>query len=148
MKDIEAKRILVPVSGKPPDDEMVALACSIAKRSRGEVHVVYVIEVKRTLALDADLPSDAEDGEAVLERAEKVAAECGQEIQADLLQARVVGPTLVDEAIEREADLILVGLPYKRRFGEFDLGRTVPFVLKNAPCRVWICRQAVDKLGG
>jgi nucleotide-binding universal stress UspA family protein len=41
-------------------------------------------------------------------------------------------------------DLILLGVTYKRRFGEFDLGRTAPFVLKHAPCRVWVCRQAVE----
>jgi nucleotide-binding universal stress UspA family protein len=144
MQDIEAKRILVPVSGKPTDDEMIGLACTIARSNKGEVHAVYVIEVKRALALDADLPQDAEQGETVLERAERVAAEHKYEIQADLLQAREVGPTIVDEAIQRKADLILVGLPYKERFGEFDLGQTVPFVLKHAPCRVWVCRGAVD----
>ena len=41
-------------------------------------------------------------------------------------------------------DLILLGITYKKRFGEFDLGQTAPFVLKHAPCRVWVCRQAVE----
>jgi nucleotide-binding universal stress UspA family protein len=141
---ISPKRILVPINGNASSDEMVALGCSIAKRTHGEVHVVYIIEVKRTLPLDADLPPEAERGEMVLEQAEKVAEEVGVGIQADLLQARDVGPTIVDEARERGADLILLGITYKKRFGEFDLGRTAPFVLKHAPCRVWVCRQAVE----
>jgi nucleotide-binding universal stress UspA family protein len=66
------------------------------------------------------------------------------QIQADLLQARDVGPTIVDEARERGADLILLGVTYKKRFGEFDLGRTAPYVLKHAGCRVWVCRQPVE----
>ena len=144
MKQITAKRILVPVNGNPTDEEMVALACGIAKRTKAEVHVVYIIEVKRTLPLDADLPPEAEKGETVLEQAERVAEGWDQQIQADLLQARDVGPTIVDEARERDVDLILLGITYKKRLGEFDLGKTAPFVLKHAPCRVWVCRQAVE----
>ena len=144
MKEIRPRRILVPINGNPTDEEIVALACGIAKRTKGEVHVVYIIEVKRTLPLDADLPPEAEKGEMVLEQGERVAEEWDQKIQADLLQARDVGPTIVDEARERGADLILLGITYKKRFGEFDLGRTAPFVLKHAPCRVWVCRQAID----
>lgn len=141
---ISPRRILVPINGNASSDEMVAQACAIAKRTRGEVHVIYIIEVKRTLPLDADLPPEAERGEMVLEQAEKVAGQGGVTIQADLLQARDVGPTIVDEARERGADLILLGITYKKRFGEFDLGQTAPFVLKHAPCRVWVCRQAVE----
>ena len=143
MLEISAKRVLVPINGNPTDDEMVALACSIAKRTKGEVHVVYIIEVKRTLPLDADLPPEAERGEMVLEQAERVAESFDLQIQADLLQARDVGPTIVDEARERGADLILLGVTYKKRFGEFNLGGTVPYVLKHAGCRVWVCRQPV-----
>jgi nucleotide-binding universal stress UspA family protein len=145
MNDLSAKRILVPINGNPTDEEMVALACSLASRNSAEVYVIYVIEVKRTLPLDADLPPEAERGETILERAERVAKASKHEIQADLLQAREgdVGPTIVDEARERSADLILLGMTYKKRFGEFDLGRTAPFVLKHAPCRVWLCRQPV-----
>ncbi len=62
MKEIRPRRILVPINGNPTDEEIVALACGIAKRTKGEVHVVYIIEVKRTLPLDADLPPEAEKG--------------------------------------------------------------------------------------
>jgi len=144
MSLISPKRILVPINGNPTSDEMVALACRMAKRTKGEVHVIYIIEVKRTLPLDADLPPEAERGELILEQAERIAGQNGATIQADLLQARDVGPTIVDEARERGADLILLGIAYKKRFGEFNLGQTVPLVLKHAPCRVWVCRQPME----
>ena len=36
------------------------------------------------------------------------------------------------------------GLPYKKRFGgDFAIGRTVPYVLKNAPCAVWVVREPI-----
>ena len=60
------------------------------------------------------------------------------------MQARDTGPAVVDEAEEFGADLIVMGLPYKRRFGEFNLGRTVPYVLKNAACRVILFRESRD----
>jgi nucleotide-binding universal stress UspA family protein len=53
-----------------------------------------------------------------------------------------VGTAIVDEALEREVDLIVMGIGFKRKFGEFDMGHTAPYVLKNAPCRVWLARAA------
>ena len=51
-----------------------------------------------------------------------------------------------DEATEREADLIICGLPFRRRFGgDFTVGRTIPYILKNAPCAVWVIREAMPE---
>ena len=44
-------------------------------------------------------------------------------------------------AREQGIDLILMGVSYKRRFGQFSLGNVVPYVLKNAPCRVILYHQ-------
>ncbi len=63
-----------------------------------------------------------------------------------LLQARDVGAALVDEATERGADLLVVGLPYRQRFGgDFAIGRTVPYILQNAPCAVWVVRDPIPE---
>jgi nucleotide-binding universal stress UspA family protein len=43
--------------------------------------------------------------------------------------------------VEREADLILMGVIYKRIFGQFSLGSVVPYVLQNAPCQVILYHQ-------
>jgi len=72
---------------------------------------------------------------------EQLAAETLLPVETELVQARDTGPALVDEAVEWGADLIVMGLPYKRRFGEFNLGKTVPYVLKNATCRVMLFRE-------
>ncbi len=140
---IEARRILVPIKGNPTDDEVIQLALELAQRNRAQVFAIHVIEVKRTLPLDAELQEEAERGEDVLNRAEQIADQAGLSIHTDLLQARDVGPAIVDEALERGVDLIVLGITYKKRFGEFDLGKTAPYVLKHAPGRVWLCRQAI-----
>ncbi len=139
---LRTRRILVPVSGNPTDSEAVALACEVARRAKAEVYAIYVIEVKRILPLDVDLPPEAAHGDTVLADAERVAHEWSVELHSEILQARDVGTAIVDEAVERQVDLIVMGIMYKRRFGEFDLGRTAPYVLKNAPCRVWLARAA------
>jgi nucleotide-binding universal stress UspA family protein len=139
---IRASRILVPVNGNATDDEAVSLACEIAKRSKSAVYAIYVIEVNRKLPLEVDLPPEAAKGDSVLGRAEQVAEEFGIDLETEILQARDVGTAIVDEALERSVDLIVMGIGYKRKFGEFDLGHTAPYVLKNAPCRVWLARAA------
>ncbi len=139
------KIIIVPTDGSPASMKAVALACNIAKRNKGRVYVVHVIEVKRSLPLDAELEPEAGEGERILLQAEKVAGERDFEVRTELLQAREAGHAVVDEAVERGADAIILGMDYKRPFGEFQLGRMTQYVLKNAPCLVWICRHPVEE---
>ncbi len=136
-------RILVPVSGDnaEADKEAIELACRMAKEAKGKVYVVYVIQVKRSLPLDAELEPETQTAEEVLGRAEEAADEQDYEIETDLLQTREIGPAIVDEAMERSVDVILMGMGYRKRFGQFDMGETIPYVLENAPCRVIVLRQ-------
>ncbi len=138
---MEFHKILVPVVGTEADDEAIRLACRLAKKDKGKLWAIYVITIKRALPLDAEIESEIRKGEEILDHAKSVAEEQDYELETDLLQAREAGPTIVDEAVEREADLILMGGEYKRSFGQFSLGSVVPYVLKNAPCRVILYHQ-------
>lgn len=138
---MEFKKILVPVIGTEADDEAIRLACRLAKKDKGKIWAVYVVTVKRALPLDADIESEIIKAEEILDHAQSTAEEQDFEIETDILQAREAGPTIIEEAMEREVDLILVGVEYKRRFGQFSLGSVVPYVLKNAPCRVILYHQ-------
>jgi nucleotide-binding universal stress UspA family protein len=140
----EPKKILVLVNGNSTDSAMVVLAAQTARRGKGRVYAIHVIEVRRTLPLDADLPEERRHADAVLDRAEQTAEEQGIDIETEILQARDVGTAIVEEAIEAQADLLIMGVPYRRRFGEFDLGKTIPYVLKHAPCEVWVCREPLS----
>lgn len=133
---MEFRRILVPVAGSESDVETMELACRLAKKEKGEIWAVYVITVKRALPLDAEIESEMKQAEEILDHIEKVAAEQDYETETDVLQARDAGPAIIDEAVERNVDLILMGIKHKTRFGQFSLGDVVPYVLKNAPCTV------------
>jgi nucleotide-binding universal stress UspA family protein len=138
------QRIMVPVGGNPIDSETVRVAVWLAKQSSSKLYAIHIIEVNRSLPLGAVIDKDIERGEQILDEVDRLATESAQEVETELVQARETGPAIVDEAEEWGADLIVMGLPYKRRFGEFNLGRTVPYVLKNASCRVILFRERRD----
>ncbi len=138
---MEFKKILVPVIGTEADDEALRLACRLAKKDKGKIWAVYVVTVKRALPLDAEIEPEIIKAEEILDHAQSIAEDQDFEIDTDLLQAREAGPTIIEEAREREVDLILVGVEYTRRFGQFSLGSVVPYLLKNAPCRVILYHQ-------
>jgi nucleotide-binding universal stress UspA family protein len=135
------ERILVAVSGKDADAEAVKLACVLAKKPKAKIYVVYVIEVKRSLPLDAVIESEIAKAEKILASAEEIASDKDYEVETALIQGRDAGPAIVDEAMEKEVDLILMGFTYKKRFGVFNLGRVIPYVLEEAPCRVLLYRE-------
>ena len=145
IETMEFHKILVPIAGTEASDEAIRLACRLAKKDKGKIWAIYVITVRRSLPVDAEIDSEIREAEGILDRAQSIADEQDYEIETDLLQAREAGPTIVDEAVEREVDLILMGVEYKRRFGQFSLGSVAPYVLENAPCRV-ILYHTIDTL--
>ena len=139
-------KLLVPVTGKKADDDIVRTACVLARRSKGEVYVVHVIQVSRALPLNAEVQPETQSGESVLANAEKIADMMDSQVETEILQARETGPAIVDEAVERGVDMIIMGLEYKKPFGEFDMGDTVPYILRNAPCRVLLWRGSMGEV--
>jgi len=141
---VEFHKILVPVMGTEADEEAVKLACRlIKKRNKGKIWAVYVITIKRTLPLDAEMESEIKKAEGILDHMEMTAEEEGCEINTDILQAREASLAIVDEAVEQGVDLIVMGVTYGTRFGQFSLGSVAPYVLKNAPCRVILDHQPI-----
>jgi len=138
---LDARNFLVPCDGSTASYEALALACSEAKRNKGRVFVVHVIEVKRTLPLDAEMTAEAQRGETILTEAERIGDELGLRVGGELLQAREAGHAIVDEAIERGIDVIVMGTEYTSPFGDYQVGRTTQFVMKQAPCQVWVFRM-------
>jgi nucleotide-binding universal stress UspA family protein len=139
-------RAVIALNGGSTDDRIVQLVTGFNRASSVELIAVHVVEVDWTLPLDADIAGNSEEAQRVLDMAESVAEASKSKLEPVLLQARDVGAALVDEASERDADLLVVGLPYRKRFGgDFAIGRTIPYVLKNAPCAVWVVREPIPE---
>ena len=137
--------ILVAVGGEGSDDDTVRLACELLNSHRGDLYIVWVIEMERGLPLDAEVAPATAKAEEVLKHMEEVARPFKCNAQAELLQSRGAGLAVVQEAVDKQVDAIVLGVPYKEEYGTFSLGDSIPYVLKNAPCRVIVWRDLIPR---
>ena len=140
------ERLVVPVAGSDIDTRVLDILPDLVRKDGAMVTFLYVVEVPQSMPLDAELPGAIEEGERALRHAEHVARQAlptrSAHIVTELLQARAVGPAIVDEAIEREADAILMTASIHRKHGRDSLGDTTNYVLLNAQCEVVVIRTA------
>jgi nucleotide-binding universal stress UspA family protein len=145
-------RLVVPVAGSDMDDRVVGMLPNLLSREGGTITFLFVVEVPQSMPLDAELPTDIDIGERALRHAENAARPLlpsrNATIVTELLQARAVGPAIVDEAIERDAEAIVMTAAIHRRHGRPTLGETTDHVLLNAPCEVVVIRTVPDSLSG
>jgi nucleotide-binding universal stress UspA family protein len=136
--------VLVAVRGDESDEDAVKLACEMLP-PKGRLHILYVIEVERGLPLDAEIGPATARAEEVLKHMERVAKPFKRKTEAELVQSRKAACAVVQEAVDKEVDTIIVGSSYEEKYGTFNLGETIPYVLKNAPCQVIIWRDHLNK---
>ncbi|HET7168803.1 MAG TPA: universal stress protein [Candidatus Limnocylindrales bacterium] len=140
------RRAVVALNGGTSDARIVRLVAAQAARTKAELIAIHVVEIDWTLPLDADIAGRSEEVQQVLDSAETIAESYKLTMEPVLLQARDVAAAIVDEATERGVDLLVLGLPYRKRFGgEFAIGRTIPYILQNAPCAVWVVREPMTE---
>jgi nucleotide-binding universal stress UspA family protein len=140
------KRAVLSLDGGPTDELVIECGCKLARADEAELVAIYVVKVAWRHDLDDDLEEQRDEASRALDLAEGMAEKEKVPLESQLLQARDVGAALVDEAVALDADAIVLGLPYKVRFGgDFALGLSIPYVFKNAPCRVFVVREPVAK---
>src|SRR6188508_2284014 len=138
------RKAVLGLNGGPTDELVIHLGCQLAKVSNAELVAIHVIEVDWRHELSEELTGENEAASALLDMAEGIAEQYKVKLTGDLLQAREVAAALVDETIEVGADAIIVGLPYRQRFGgEFAIGDAIPYIFQNAPCEVIVVREPV-----
>ena len=141
-------KAVLGLNGGPTDELVVNLGCQLAKLHSAELVAIHVIEVNWQHELSDEMTDENLAASSVLDVAEGIAERYKVKLSGDLLQAREVAAALVDEAIELGADAIIVGLPYRKRFGgDFAMGTTIPYILQNAPCQVIVAREPVPATG-
>ena len=137
-------RLLVPVNGSAGDERVLSIISKLIQKDPVHITLMYVIEVRQSMPLDAELPAEIQKGEAILSRAEVISRKRpggrNELVVAELLQARSAGAAIVDEAVERKADAIIMAARNHHRLGKTTLGETVGYVLKNATCEVILVR--------
>jgi nucleotide-binding universal stress UspA family protein len=140
------RRAVLSLDGGPTDELVIECGCKLARADQSQLVAIYVLEVDWRHDLDDDLEEQREEASRALDLAEGMAEKEKVPLESQLLQARDVGAALVDEAVALDADAIVLGLPYRVRFGgDFALSQTVLYVFKNAPCRVFVVREPVAR---
>lgn len=140
----EVRTILAPINGSEASLASLRLACELAHNNKGRVYAVYVIEVSRNLPLEAELPEEVDRSEQIFAEAQLAMKGYASLVEFELLQARNAATTIVDEAINSQAGAIILGVSDKRHRGEYLVGSTAEFVLRHAPCQVWLCRSPLS----
>jgi len=138
---MQVKLILAPLAGTAVDPDVVRVATTLAKPWKAQVLLIHVIEVQWNMPLDAVLDTNTERGEVILDEALRLAEQAGVKVNSELVQARDAAAAIIDTARDRKADLIVLGMPYRKRLGRVYVGKTVTSVYVGAPCAVLAYRQ-------
>ena len=138
------RSILVPVIDSQSSLDAVRVAANLVHTAKGKLFILTVIEVERSLPLDADVDAQARKAEHTLRRAEEMAEDLNGRIETQLLQSRSAGRTIVEFAREHKVEAILLGIDYRGVVGGFELGATTEHVLTHAPSQVWVLRDTME----
>lgn len=147
LPDTTPVRYLVYVTGGPEDARLMQIVRQMARQPNTHITLAYVVEVQQSIPLDAELPAEVVRGEQVLHEAGMIATSCvggkSDHVSTELLQARSAGAAIVDQAMDEDADIILLACSVHRKFGRLTVGETVDYVLRNAACEVHVIRLAL-----
>jgi APA family basic amino acid/polyamine antiporter len=133
------RKVLVPMKLGDIGEEMVATAIAIAKERGAAVEAITTVRVPRAFPLEGPLPSDVQRRvDATLEEARLLGEDNGVTVDVGVVRAREIRHAIVDEAVRRRVDLIVLGSsPRWRRQSRF-FSPTVDHVLRHAPCEVLV----------
>jgi len=130
-----ARLILVPTTGTAHSQRGVEFACRLAQEQGGEILLLYVIEVPRSLQLDMPLRQADEEARAALETASQVVAMHNLPVRAVVRRAREAGAGIIEAAKEHRADLIVLSIG-PRKGAARGWGRTAEALLTRSPVEV------------
>jgi basic amino acid/polyamine antiporter, APA family len=137
---LEYRRLLVPVLPGRASDEALDVAASLSAERGARIAAVSVVEVPLDRPLSAELPDEEAIANRELDEARAIGDSYGVTVIPRLVRGRSAGAAIVEEAERRGTEIIVIGAPRKdlSRGKRAVFGRTVDYVLKNAPCRVMI----------
>ncbi len=143
-REVEAlKNLLIPTQGMTYSERGVEVACRLGTEQSATLIFAYVIEVPRTLPLNAEMEDEDKIAREAIAHAEQLATLHKMKSISLVVRSRSAGEEIVKLAKEQDADVIVMGIRQHIGLKENILGRTSDIVLRKAPCEV-----IIDKLPG
>ena len=138
---LEYRRLLVPVLAGQASDDALDVAASLSAERGARITAVSVLEIPLDLPLGAELTAEEELANRELDEARAIGESYGvsRDPAARPRPQRRRGDRARRPSGAR-AEIIVIGAPRKdlSRRKRAVFGRTVDYVLKNAPCRVLV----------
>lgn len=130
------KRILVPTSGVPYSEKGIELACRLGAEQEAEIVLTYVLEIPRTLPLNAPIPEAEKEANEALKRGKEIVELHHLIPVLRLERAREAGEGIVKVAKDNDVDVIVLGMRPTWRGSQNIWGKTTDILLRKAPCEV------------
>jgi APA family basic amino acid/polyamine antiporter len=138
---LEFRNILVPIAAGYPSDEAMDVACRLAAERRASIVAFTAIAIPLELPLDTYVPDEVREANEQLDEARAIGDSYGVRVIGRIARTRNIGRAIVDEAIRRRSEIIVMAGPRRVRLqrGRRQIfGDAVEFVLRHAPCRVMV----------
>ena len=140
---------MAPVNGSPASEQSFRWACRLARNSRADLHAIYVFEIPMEVPLGTGQSrSDLMAGERILKAVEQIADSEHCKVNATMVEARNAGPAIVVDSIDRNIDLLVIGVPFQPWTSPVQKGSTTDYILKNSRCQVIVTRAPAPDEGG
>jgi len=133
------KTIMIPTDGSENSKQAAKVGIEIAKQFDADVIAVHVIPLWSPLGTKPSytLPEEiVEEAEKLVNEVCEMAEEEGVEAEPVVVEAPSVVQGIVDEAKERDVDLIVIGTRGLSGVKGLILGSTAKGVVTRAPCPV------------
>lgn len=112
---------------------------------QAEVHIATVVSYFQKFAEPIYVDTDAisEAAKSMVSGAAALLLETVPNVKTQVIVNDHFGEGLVQFAETNKCDLVVVGETHRNAIGRFLLGSTSRFVLRHAPCSVWIARNRI-----
>ena len=112
-----------------------------------EMHVISVVSYVSEFLNEAVIEPDAikDQTENAVREAAKQLQDVAPAVHSHLIESDHIGDGIVQFTEEKDCDLVVMGNTSRSKLGQFVLGSVSRYVLRHAPCSVWITRNRMIK---
>lgn len=136
------RKVCLAIDGTSASQTALDQVCDVPWESIDELHGIAVVTYMNDLLGQPDRdPRLVDQAETDLAAVKVQLGHAGHEVVTKVIEQAHVGEAIVDYVQQHHADMLVVGEAPRSGLQRFLLGSTSRFVLRHAPCSVWIARK-------